>query len=308
MGQGEKSVEVKKAGTLATLVSAEEQQNLTALTVSGRLNSADVKVLRRMAGAADRDVTAGDKACSPNGQEPGTLPTGQLRHLDLSRARFENDDAPYLTFRPGKNYKIRINVNRVYTRNRETGELKLRSRDQYISDLQESRTSSTRRMLADKEATRQYNRIEQEDGRREFALYGMSDKEWKEIRRHDWNKHADHFEERLADSTFIVGCHTAKHCISFRMFHGCTALETIVLSDDTEHISNQAFSGCTSLKEIRIPKKVSKMSTTAFHHTPSLRTVAISEASECQTLRLPDDEVVRRFFTRSAPELNIVRY
>lgn len=78
-----KSVTVPKAGMLAELLTDEEKETVTKLTVSGPLNSADVRLLRRMAGAPEEEILS--------------WRGGALQDLDLSAARFVNDKEPYLT-------------------------------------------------------------------------------------------------------------------------------------------------------------------------------------------------------------------
>ncbi len=70
-----KTVEVKKAGTLATLLTEEEKENIHSLTIKGKLNGKDMELIRRMAGAVDNhDYFAW---------------RGSLRHLDLEQAVFK---------------------------------------------------------------------------------------------------------------------------------------------------------------------------------------------------------------------------
>lgn len=71
---GEK-VKVTKPGTLSTLLTKAQQDTIKHLIISGKLNSADIKVLRRMAGA-----------------EGG----GSLQTLDMSRVRITECYEPYL--------------------------------------------------------------------------------------------------------------------------------------------------------------------------------------------------------------------
>ena len=73
------TVRVKKAGTLETVLSASQQDTCRHLIVKGKLNSADLQVLRRMAGWAD-----------------GAGRTGQLHVLDLRGAHFVKDAQPFL--------------------------------------------------------------------------------------------------------------------------------------------------------------------------------------------------------------------
>ena len=67
------TVKVKQAGTLGTLLTQVQQDTCTALAIKGKLNSADIRVLRRMAGYG----TEGRP--------------GRLAVLDLHKARFVKD-------------------------------------------------------------------------------------------------------------------------------------------------------------------------------------------------------------------------
>lgn len=79
----QKTVNVATPGTLGTLLTAEEQKTLTQLTITGQLNSADVKVLRAMT------KTKADRF------KPGLVGFGVLEDLDLSGAQFVKDNTPY---------------------------------------------------------------------------------------------------------------------------------------------------------------------------------------------------------------------
>lgn len=71
-------VKVAKPGTLSTLLTKTQQDTCQYLTVSGKLNSEDIKLLRQMAGAS---------GC------------GQLRFLNLMEAKIVSSEEPYLTIR-----------------------------------------------------------------------------------------------------------------------------------------------------------------------------------------------------------------
>ena len=79
----QKSVNVATPGTLGSLLTEEEQKTLTQLTITGELNSADVKVLRAMT------KTKADR------YKPGLVGFGVLADLDLSGAKFVKDTKPY---------------------------------------------------------------------------------------------------------------------------------------------------------------------------------------------------------------------
>ena len=71
-------VTMTKAGTLSTLLTKAQQDTCQHLVVTGKLNSADIKALRKMAG------------------EDGH---GSLHTLDLKDATIVSSDVPYLTIR-----------------------------------------------------------------------------------------------------------------------------------------------------------------------------------------------------------------
>jgi hypothetical protein len=71
-------VKVKEPGTLSALLTQAQQDTCQYLVVSGKLNSADIKVLRKMAGADGR---------------------GKLTILNLMNATIVSSETPYLTIR-----------------------------------------------------------------------------------------------------------------------------------------------------------------------------------------------------------------
>ena len=76
---GQDTIYVKKAGSLSALLSPERQDSCTMLVLSGKLNSADIKLLRRMAGYSE------------NGEK-----TGKLKYLSLKDCSFVKDKEPFL--------------------------------------------------------------------------------------------------------------------------------------------------------------------------------------------------------------------
>ena len=86
-------VEVKKPGTLHELLTEMQQDTCRHLIVSGKINSADIKVLRRMAGAEDG---------------------GSLRVLNLMDAEIVSNTEPYLTIQDAERYIVpRISIERI---------------------------------------------------------------------------------------------------------------------------------------------------------------------------------------------------
>jgi len=291
-----KTVKVKKAGTLADLLTDEEKANISDLTIEGKLNSSDIVLLRKMAGAKDK-------------RDDNTW-TGRLRRLDLSNADFANDDTPYFSSPVGRNYRVKIGLkDNFLVRNTRTGETSMVSRDQYLSNRQERWEGNSKRILAKDPTRMRSNSVLDNGGEKVFEFNKLSDREWKEMLEYGWNKHTDHFESRAdGDSVYYVNCHTAKHWISQAMFYKCLNLEVVVLNENTERISNNAFAGCKALKEIVIPRKVEQISTSAFKKTPSLCVVSISRNPDMVLMKANDATIIQRFFKDSSPELKIIRY
>lgn len=70
-----------QAGNLSQVLTQAQIDTCSVLVVNGELNSADLKILRRMAGYKEHE---GDRV-------------GRLAYLDLSGARFKSDKKPYLS-------------------------------------------------------------------------------------------------------------------------------------------------------------------------------------------------------------------
>ena len=73
------TVYVKKAGSLSDLLSPEKQESCTMLVLSGKLNSADIRLLRRMAGYSE------------NGEKGG-----KLKYLSLKDCSLVKDKEPFM--------------------------------------------------------------------------------------------------------------------------------------------------------------------------------------------------------------------
>lgn len=95
-GDYAKTVEVKKGGTLATLLTDEEKENLRSLTIKGKLNGTDIKLLRRMAGAIDDNDYFGWR--------------GSLQDLDISEVKMPN-----VTIPKNEDFYYRMNAKEVNT-------------------------------------------------------------------------------------------------------------------------------------------------------------------------------------------------
>lgn len=292
-----KTVNVKKPGTLAELLTDDEKTSVIELTISGKLNSRDIAVLRRMAGAEEI--------------ESEFTWTGKLESLDIREASFVNDKTPFLKTKAKKDFTISFNRKyKVYTKNRKTGESRVMSRDEYMERLEDYRNSSSGNMLKAHSAGSRVNRIEAlSEGKTKYVLSEITNAEWSEIKRNGRNEWVDHYVDRQkGDSVFYLYYHAAKKIISSSMFRHCKNLKNVLLSPDIEGIGSMAFQGCTSLEEITIPQKVENVAASAFRMTPALKKVSISKKSGVKLFTLDDTVIIDRFFKTSNPEIVIERY
>ena len=85
-------VTLETPGTLSELLTDEDKESLTKLTVSGPLNSSDISLLRKMAGAVDFP-------------EFDSWQGGSLKYLDLTDATIMADSLPYLVTMSVKTWK-----------------------------------------------------------------------------------------------------------------------------------------------------------------------------------------------------------
>lgn len=84
-------VEVKKPGTLDSLLTHEQQDTCTSLVIEGNLSSADIRVLRRMAGYLEEGYHS-----------------GRLKWIDMRKAKFITDKEPYLELNADEEHLMAI--------------------------------------------------------------------------------------------------------------------------------------------------------------------------------------------------------
>ena len=77
--QAQTIVKMKKTGTLGQMVGELRLDTCSYLTIEGKLNSADIRVLRQIAGYEEKGGSSGN-----------------LLMLDLRKAKFASDDEPFM--------------------------------------------------------------------------------------------------------------------------------------------------------------------------------------------------------------------
>lgn len=258
--QGQTIVEVEKAGTLAQVLTQEQKDTCTVLTVKGKLNSADVRLLRQMAGY----------------KEEGR-PVGCLQVLNLEEAEFVNDKTPYMvldaaetqlaatavptgsssySYMIGKdladNHKInkdkyrhiywedhrndRWNGNFYVERNElmPVSSKSVRYRPQYYL----GRDSEKRINIKSRYSTSSYSdsqgRVTAQDvdmnkGQFFFASDTLGIKDWKQMRKYGITRFCGHRLVRN-EGGYSLEAFCRKGHFPHDMFYGCSSLQTVTLA------------------------------------------------------------------------------
>lgn len=225
------TVRVKKAGTLASLLTREQQDTCTTLAIKGKLNSADIKVLRRMAG----------------GNDVGSLGTGRLALLDLSEAKVVSSNQDYLLLDAVEEslvcavYAKRVEENYVYNGNTYYDVRKYGAA--YILDYRsDARYTVVRKGVwthrTNLKSVNPY--LKRVVSTEEFVFRdGLSVGEWKVLEKKGLTKFSGH---RLQNENgkYMLHCFTKKGLFSVDFFYKCPNLRTVVLPEDKRLDENMA--------------------------------------------------------------------
>ena len=273
---GSKIVIVDEPGTLGTLLTDDEKNNVTSLTVFGKLNAEDVHLLRYMTGR-DKD---------------GYVTTGMLTDLDIYNVTFVNEDiginvqnwggAPcnlanglftYLFCGCGvlKSIVLPKNITSIGS-SAFYGCFSLTS-----LIIPESVTSIGSKAFC---GCSSLTSIVIPDGVTSIGSYafeGCSSLTSIDI---------PAGVTSIGECAFY-GCSSLKSSIVIpdgvttilrNTFAGCSSLTSIVIPESVTTIRSSAFSGCSSLKSIVIPNSVTIIEGSAFQNCSSLASVQISDA------------------------------
>lgn len=103
-----KEITLKQAGTLAEMLSDEEKETITFLTISGPINSSDIRLIRAMAGAKGDSLYDNRDMCT-------------LRTLDLTGATITADKTSYRTRKATNSYTGSRTTNTIRRKSDGTG-------------------------------------------------------------------------------------------------------------------------------------------------------------------------------------------
>lgn len=256
---GQTKVEVKKAGMLAEVLTQEQKDTCSHLVVSGKLNSADIRVLRQMAGYAEEE-----------GQG-----VGRLRVLDLREARMVTDKTPFLvldaaaeglagTAVPGKvkdrhdvlgvslqsqhehNYDYRMNASGSSNWNKpkynssfsnvmiQDGSVVSYYHPVYVLGVDSLHRVSTAGQVYRRSDTAHLpgdNVNMNSEGNFNFAK-GLTDEQWTDMGRKQLRNSPGHNLSRQDDGRYVMAVHTTKGRFIHDTFYKCPTLEAVYLPFD----------------------------------------------------------------------------
>lgn len=212
------TVKVRKAGTLASVLTLEQQDTCSSLAVAGKLNSADIMVLRKMAGK-------------------------RLVYLDLSEVRIVTSARPYMVLDAAEEYLVCVPYAAKVQKLMEGMFLGSRERVLsygpayvlgYLSDKPFSVTRATRLSLVyntsrPNQKVAESPRSEMRTSQDEFVFHkGVTDEDWKRLKSTGVDKFAGHRLERVGGRC-VLYCRTRKGVFSGDFFYKCPVIKTVVL-------------------------------------------------------------------------------
>ena len=236
-----KEVTLTQANTLQSMLTEEEQKNITSLSITGPLGSSDIRLLRKMAGGTDYNQL----------QE---YPWGALRKLDLSKAKIMKDKEPYLiTKATGK-----------WWRTQTTGELtsamdihtytQIKSFD--FDNMDEKTWKSFKAYIGSKQDGIFYTRTE-------------DNKYWA-----NYNCQANTigilmFSNCSSLNEIILPENTKR--IDHGAFTGCQSIEVLKIPVKTKELGETPFDYCTSLRELYLPQGIEFKGKINDHCSPGFK-------------------------------------
>ena len=227
-----RKVTLSEPGTLAKLLSPEEQQQVTTLVVSGPLNSADVKLLRKMAGASDDPPLSSWQG-------------GSLRELDLQNATITSDSAPYLSAIATSSWS--------YTEKKENG-----SQEHHFdfNNMSEQEWQSFCNLIGAQQAALFYTRS---SDHRYWANYICQS-----------NMIGQHmFADCTSLHSIVLPKDTKK--IDDYAFWNCSSLQSIILPPGTLELGHEPFAYCAALEEVHAPRNIKLTNTLGKGCSPVLQ-------------------------------------
>ncbi len=220
----ETTIVLKTPGTLANMLSDEEKGSITHLHIEGKLNSNDVRVLRRMAGATDDTAN-------------WTWEGGMLTHLDLQNASFVTD-------KTASYGQVRLTGSTYYTQLMQ---------DEFGVTLANQIKINLNQPLSDK----MWKEFETFIGSKGNGYVVTRDEA-----HYCWMN--GHTQKGIVSPYMFFMCTSLRHIelpndissIEFGAFAGCSSLQTVALGKKVNNVDAHAFSYCPYLTTISYTSKI----------------------------------------------------
>lgn len=211
-------VTLEKAGTLDEMLSDEEKGTITKLIVKGPINSADIRLLRKMAGANDEITFEGWRG-------------GSLIKLDLSEAEILKDNHPYATILATGKWTISSGNGKM-----ETHDFKNMTKKEW------------------KRIKDNLNRWGDITGK--FYTRSDDNRYWENFITINQNVIGSSMFANCSSLKSIVLPQKTKVILDYA-FRKCSSLKSIVIPPSTISMGRDPFRDCESLEEVKIPKNIS---------------------------------------------------
>lgn len=229
-------VKIKKPGTLGKLLTAEQQDSCKSLIIEGKINSADIKVLRRMAGYKEEGFN-----------------TGQLEVLDLRKCEIKTDKNPFMELDTEKEYLTgaampKKSIDRHYGEN-TIGDHHVTSRTVgfktdvlayspvWFLQYKHSNKIELQKLTQHQSINGNYKKIKTDsEGNFHFAE-GITQAQWKDLKKkYEIDKFTGH-EIVQQGEQYIMKVHSRKGHFFHDTFYKCPNLKIIILP---KHIKTDA--------------------------------------------------------------------
>lgn len=260
----EKSVTLTEAGTLSKQIAATEKFNITDLTISGPINTADILFIRQMAGANNGD------------NEP--INPGKLQRLNLSAASFKKSSGAYFFIKKGlSNVGYGISEDNLVDQYMFSGcdqlvEVKLPATTQKINNNAFNGCSKLTTCTIPVAVTH--------IGDYAFAKC----KALKEVNIPAAVSYMG--TAAFSECTSIETVNFNEDCqikeIRANAFNGCSALTNVKLPSAVEKLGKKAFANCSSLTMFTLPASFTEKENDTFQGTP-IKSYKVEKGNESYT-------------------------
>lgn len=287
------TVNVETAGSLSTLLTSEQISNVTTLTVTGKLNSTDIKLIRRMAGLDENgDYVSGNNLQNIDMSGADIVAGGEPYYYTATTQ--DNVLGDYMFYNANQLKTIKIPTSTVSIGYLAVGdcngitEFDIPDNVTYINQAAFEVCSSLENVKFGKglktidgyafkscEALKEAILPEGLESLNDYAFYGCSSMTKafipSTVKTIGWFTFSGN--SSLTDLTISDGVQT----ITENAFSGCSSLQKLVIPNSVNSIEASAFDGCESLTDVTLSKNITEISDGMFSSCTNLQTLDIPE-------------------------------